>query len=627
VALPSVDVLFLEFAAQGIRGVAPPGGRATLRPGYNVVAADGAALARLLRALLYPAPQDGEELGRQQGPANSGPVRAGLTLVGDDRVTYRLVRDFAAGCQLHRFEPEKRAFVPVSQDLAEIAGLLRSTIGVPSPTRLGALLSLSVAELPSRAVGALASTPSLPATARQALSGEAARKRLEELRAELERARVAEKLQGQLDVATSRLFKLEEALKSGLRVQEAVAAAAAERGSLQPVAEATAALGDPAVRFAAYEKAAGKRQEAEGRIAAERQAIEEAQARGAPAPAWKEPPFLAGVGAGLVLLLVGQLAGDSDVRYLSLLDIPAFGWSAWLLLHWIDAQEAWGRLARRSRVIDDWEAKVQAQFARDAGPVNDALQGLGLRQLPELREALERLAAADRAVAEARQLQAEWESDAQTTDALAERGRVEEEMKAIEGQLSAQAGGFVRDVQAIELELARVEAEAAAPAPAAPAPMAVPTPARPLVAVASGEPLRGLLERAAAELGGSAPSVARALSVKASQAVAAFTLNRLTGVSADDRGNVQVMSGGRTLPAMTLPPAERDMVYLALKLALLEQALAGGKSVALLEDAFAGLSDGVRRTAGRLIKAQARPGQVLHATTDPAFREAADHQV
>jgi hypothetical protein len=623
-------VLYLEFAAQGIRGVAPPGGRATLRPGYNVVAADGAALARLLRALLHPTPQDGEELARLQGPASSGPVRAGLTLVGDDRVTYRLVRDFATGCQLHRFEPEKRAFVPVSQDLSEIAGLLRSPIGVPTLERLGALLSLSVAELPSKAGGALAATPSLPVAARPVLSGEAARKRLEELRGELERAHVAEKLQGQLDVAQSRLFKLEEALKSGQRVQEAVATAAADRAALQPVADAAATLGDPAARFAAWEKSAGKRQEAEGRIAAERQSIEEAQARGAPAPAWLEPPFLAGVGGGLVLLLIGQLAGDSDVRYLSLLDIPAFGWSAWLLLRWIDAQEAWGRLARRSRVIDDWEAKVRAQFARDAGPVSEALKSLGLQQLPELKDALERLAAADQAVAEARQLQLEWESDAQTTDALAERGRVEEEMKEIEGRLSDQAGGFVRDVQAVEADLVRVEAEAAAPAPApatpAPATVAVP-PQRPLAAAPGGEPLRGLLERAAAELGGSPPSVARALSVKASQAVAAFTLNRLTGVSADDRGNVQVLSGGRPMPAMTLPPAERDLVYLALKLALLEQALAGGKSVAFVEDAFSGLSDGVRRTAGRLLKALARPGQLLHATTDPAFREAADHQV
>ena len=156
--------------------------------------------------------------------------------------------------------------------------------------------------------------------------------------------------------------------------------------------------------------------------------------------------------------------------------------------------------------------------------------------------------------------------------------------------------------------------------------MVAPTPARPVAAASGGEPLRGLLERAAVELGGSPASVARGLSAKASQAVAGFTLNRLTGVSADDRGNVQVVSGGRPVPAMNLPPSERDLVFLALKLALLEQAVAAGKTVAILEDAFAGHSDAVRRTAGRMLKALARPGQVIHATADPAFREAADHQ-
>ena len=43
------------------------------------------------------------------------------------------------------------------------------------------------------------------------------------------------------------------------------------------------------------------------------------------------------------------------------------------------------------------------------------------------------------------------------------------------------------------------------------------------------------------------------------------------------------------------------------------------------DDAFAGLPDGARRLAARLLKAAARPGQLLHATADPAFREAADH--
>jgi DNA repair exonuclease SbcCD ATPase subunit len=324
----------------------------------------------------------------------------------------------------------------------------------------------------------------------------------------------------------------------------------------------------------------------------------------------------------VAFLVAGLAAGSSDLRYLSLLDIPAFGWSAWLAWHWIDAREAFGKIGRRGRLVDDWEAKVQAQFAKDAGALQAALKTLGLGKPSELKEALERLAAADQGVAEAKQRLQEWEADAQTTDALAERARVEEEMRAVETRLSEQAGGFVRDVQSVEAELARVEAEAAAPPAPAPAPAPAPRPA----AAAGGEPLRGLLERAAAELGGSPASVARGLAARASQAVAGFTLNRLTAVSADDRGNVQVTSGGRAVPAMTLPPGERDLVFLALKVALLEQALAGGRSVALLEDAFAGLSDGVRRTGARLLKALAKPGQVIHATTDPAFREAADHQ-
>ncbi|HET9551713.1 MAG TPA: hypothetical protein VFP50_01990, partial [Anaeromyxobacteraceae bacterium] len=144
--------------------------------------------------------------------------------------------------------------------------------------------------------------------------------------------------------------------------------------------------------------------------------------------------------------------------------------------------------------------------------------------------------------------------------------------------------------------------------------------------VTGSEPLRALLERAAAELGGSPASVARAVGQKASQAIAALTVNRISGVAADDRGNVQAVSGGRPTPAMTLTPADRDLVYVALKLALLEQALASTKGVAVLEDPFGGLSDGVRRAAGRLLKQLAKGGQVIHATTDPAFREAADHR-
>lgn len=607
--------------------MAPAGGRATLRPGYNVVAADGAALRRLLEALLYPHPRDGESLPRAPGGPGTGPVRAGLTLVGADRVTYRLVRDFAAGSQLHRFDAEKRAFVPVSQDLAEIAAFLRDTVGVPAASRMASLLTFSAGELPSRSGGAgalgLGAAVAPAGAARPALSPEQARKRLRDLEAELEKAVLAERLQYQLDGLQSKLFKAEEALKSGQRIQEGLAAAEADRTALQGIADAAAGLGDAPARLVAHGKAVARRDEALARVAAEREGLEEAEARGRPRPLWERPGFLGGAAAGVLFLVLGVVGASagSDLRAAALLSMPAFGWAAWEAHRWIGAQDEWDRQGRRRRVVDDWERKILEQFERDTAEVGAVLKALQLTRPGELQDQLDRLAEADGAVATWRARLAEWESAPDTAGALAEKGRVEEALRGVEAQLASEAGGFVRDVRSVEAEIERVKAEPEAPAATPPPPPARSAPAAPV-----GEPLRGLLERAAAELGGSPASVARAVAQKASQALAGLTLNRLGGVAADDRGNVQVVTGGRPSPALTLPPADKDLVFVALKVALLEHAVATGKTVALVEDAFGGLSDGARRTIGRLLKQAAKGGQILHATTDPAFREAADHQ-
>ena len=53
-------MLVLEIATQGVRGLAPAGGRFALKAGYNVVAADGPTLRRLVEAMLHPDPADGE---------------------------------------------------------------------------------------------------------------------------------------------------------------------------------------------------------------------------------------------------------------------------------------------------------------------------------------------------------------------------------------------------------------------------------------------------------------------------------------------------------------------------------------------------------------------------------------
>ena len=325
--------------------------------------------------------------------------------------------------------------------------------------------------------------------------------------------------------------------------------------------------------------------------------------------------LLGGIGAGLLLLLLGT--AFPALRYLMLLDIPAFGWSAWVALQYVGALEGRERVERRRRVLEDWEQKVAAQYARDAGDVSAALKALNLTKLSELRESLSRLTDADAVVAEWRRRLADFEASPEASSARAEKARLEEEQSAAEARLSSEAGGFVRDVRSIQTEIQRLEAEALAPA--------APPPRPPSTAAASVEPLRRLLERTAAALGSSPSGAGRALAPQASQALAGLSFQRLSGLQVDDRGGVLALVAGRPTPALSLPPADRDLVYLALKLALLEHGLKETRAVGVLEDVFAGLSDGARRFAARLLKQVARPGQLLHATSDTAFREAADH--
>jgi hypothetical protein len=617
-------VILLELAAQGVRGVAPAGGRATLRPGYNVIAADGAALRRLLEALLYPDARDAEALPRAPGGPAGAAVRAGLTLVGNDRVTYRLVRDFAAGCQLHRFNPEKRAFALVAQELADVRRVLLE-VGIPPRSRLAPLLALSAAELPSRQGAAPPQAGGAPPQ-RQALAPEQARRRIAQLEGELEKARVAEKLQRELDALHARLTCAEDALRGGEQLREGLERALAARAELDGAAEAGALLGDVEARIAAFERASARREEARAKVEAERAAFAETEARGAPRDFWRDPLFWPAPAVGALLAIGGALgaASGSESRHVALLAVPAFGWGAWQALQWVGALEAWDRVARRRRIVDEWEKKALDGTERDATDVRAAMKAVGASSAAELRDAVSRVADADAVVAEWRRRLADWEASPEAQAAVAERADAEAAQSALEARLASEVGGFVRDSGSIEQEIRRLQAEARAPS----RPQAIPAPATaPATSPwkAGDDPLRALLEQAGGETGVSPAAAARAVAARASQALAGLSFQRLQSVQPDERGGLIVQSGGRPAAAASLSMADRDLVFLSVKLALVEQALAGGKVVALADDAFAGLSDGARRFAARLLKQIAKPGQLVHATTDPAFREAADH--
>jgi hypothetical protein len=612
-------VILLELAAQGVKGVAPPAGRFTLRPGYNVLASpDGAALARLVGALLAPAESDAGALPRAGG-APGGAQRAGATLAGSGQRTFRLVRDFARGAQLHRYDPAQRTFVAVAAELAGISEELLAA-GAPARPRFEWLQIIDPADLPSRAPGPGLSRPAPAAPARRVLGPEDAARRLAELRDELERARAAERLQLQLDGLQTRGFQAEKLLEQGAQLGEAVERARAARGELERLAAALATLGDLEAKIAGHARAVEKRDEALSHVAAERAALEEEAVARAPRPLWRVPTFAGGVGVGLASLAAGVWGafGGSSLRYLALCDVPAFGVAAAAALRAIGDLEVSERLGRRRALLDERERKAVEAYARDGAGLDRTLAALELKGSAGLREAAQRVADADRAAQAASEALAAWEALPETRGAQEEKARLAAEGAQVEKAIAAEAVGYLRDPRTVEAEISRVEAEQAAPAATAPA---APAPA-PAAARAS-DPIAAFLREGANAAGETPPALLRSIGKRAAQFAGALSGGRLGAVLLDERGNLTAQAAGRMTPASGLPPADRDVLFVALKLAAAERELRG--QLVVVGDVFAALPLPARRAAAALLKQLARGGQILHATSDPVFREAADH--
>ena len=614
-------MLLLEIAAQGVRGVDGAGLR--LRAGYNVLAVDGAALRRLVLALLRPDAPAPE--GWPAGGTAARAARAGLTLLGDDGVTYRVLRDFGAGWQLQRLDPERRAFAPVTDEPAAVAEHLHGRAGVPAPGRL-ALLFLAADELPSRraeVTGPVAAPP--PDVPRRAAAPSAP-----DVRAALERelaaARATERTRERLDELQGRLFRVEELLQEQRRLGERATAAEAALADLGPVAEVVTA--EVPALLEDHRRACARRDEALAEVEAERAALAEAAAGGHPRPFWRSIGFWAGAALGVGALAAGLAGHATGVRYLALLDIPAFGWAAWVALGWVGAVERQGRLERRRALADEHERRVVEAYQREAGPLQPLMAALGAASDREVEAALVRVEAAREAARSAREALLAHQQRPEVRAAEQERERVEMELRQAEALASAGGRDPAEDPGAEPGEPPRQAAPPPAPRPGAavervtiPAAGGAPRPG----ATAPEAAFAGLLAQARRELPWSVP-VAAAVERQASLALSALSAGRLPALALEPTA-VSVRTAAGRLPPAALSAPDRDLAWLALRLALIERLLAAAPAFALVDDALGAVPDGARRTAARLLKGLARPGQLLHATSELAYREAADHVV
>ncbi|WP_224246124.1 ATP-binding protein [Hyalangium gracile] len=647
---------FTEVAVQNVRGFSPQG-RFPFKQGFLVLKPPGgeiSPLAALSLALLYA---DGRGEDARFAAQGQKAAKAALTLVGQDNLTYRLLRDLGGVGTLHKQTAPGQPPELVSQDSTEIAQFLRAQVGLPSRTAWEHVYSLTPGQMPSRkprvrtskpdlkrpslpGVGgshpgmpALGSNPSLSGLAStQAVAPAedipAAEAKLKELEEELVKSRVMEDLQFKLDGLNSQLFEVERKLKSteGLRV----AVRDAENAwNAAPTPESLGLPADILTRVERYPKAVARREDALNRLAQER----EQEAQAAPVavePLKKNPLFWVGVGAGSLFLLMGIILGavlDTGWRYLTLLDIPAFGWAAMVALRYVDDLSKTSNVRSKEGMFSAREKKILEEFEVDAAPVRRALKALDVETPEEIPAMFERKGLLEQRLTELRDQLTAMESDPEYVAAGQQRDSIKEQIEQLNAEIGKK-GSFVRDLREVERELSRTK-ESIALAKSGAVPMAAGA-ADPGMGAASGpmeDPSPVLMKVAADLLSMDVPTVAGLLRDRCTQYLSALTDRRYLGVEWDKDGLGSVFVPGQQLGVGEIPPRDMDMYYLALRMTVVEKVSARVKYPFILEHPFAGMDEVKLPLIGRMLKHLGTLTQVLLVTNHPGLPQLAEGTV
>jgi hypothetical protein len=627
----------LELAVQGVRGFAQ-GGRISLKPGYLVLRsqAPGAVpLCGLVSALCFSDGRGGDAAYLAPGQKSG---KAGLSLFGNDQITYRLVRDLGGAGALHRLNKASNQFEVVTQDASEAGQYLRSQVGVPPKTTFEQLFCFTRAQLPTQRPKPkqAAAGPAQPALQKSSLASAqpvaaaadigAAEARLVELERELVVTREFEQLQFRQDGLASQAFELESKLKGGdgLKVALKDAEAAFERA---PTPESLRLTKDILSSARRYPELVQRRDEALAKLELERQEVEAApQAATYVEPVWKDVRFVAGLVAGVVFLGLGAML-EGYPKYVALLDIPSFGFAALLALKYVEDLQGLTRVSRKGDFLAAREKKIRDEFEAEVVAVREAMATANVETPSELLEVLTRRPLLGEKVAELRAQLQQFEQDPEYAQAAAKFQQLKVEQESINQRLVAE-GGYLRDVREVEREAARTrEAIAKAKSPA-PAPAAAAEPA--FAAVPTGpaevfdDPMPSLLMLGADLLTTDVLSLGAALKDRCTQYLAALTDRRYHSLEFDKNGKAFALAPGRRIPAGELPGKDLDLFYVAVKLTLIER-YCGRYKVPVLMEELPGLVDAAKVPLwGRMLKHLGTTTQVVQVSGDPALPAMAD---
>ena len=455
---------WVEFALQGVRGFLPSV-RVSLKPGYWTLLPNtpGAPLVGLTSELCFPDGRGGDA--RYASSEGGNTSKAALWIVGRDRATYRILRELGRSGALHRVNPATRGHDLVTEEPTEMAQFLRAQVGFPPRGRYETLFTFTPGQLPSkrpkrsagpaaRAGGAgLSSAPETPIDPAQA------RARLAELEKEMALSTEVERLQFRADGVSAQVFQLEAKVKSAQGLEQEFADA--QRGLQQaPTVEGLGLIPDIVERAKAFSALVAKVDETLARLEGERQ-VDVVKSPTA-TPLQRDARFWAGMALGAAALFTGASV-TGPLKYIALVDIPAFGLAALVALKRVEDLQ-WAELAvRRGDRLGDRERQVREQFETEAQPVRNAMKILGVEQPHEIVLALEEHARWAEKVSDLQKRLNQARMHPEYVAASTQLAELRAEQEALNAKL-AEKGSYVRDARDVEREMARMR-EALAPAP------------------------------------------------------------------------------------------------------------------------------------------------------------------
>ena len=617
-------MLFLELAAQSVRGFSPSI-RVALKPGYSALQSPTdlpAPLSGLIIALAFPDGRGGDSAFLAPG-AKAG--RAGLSIQGHDGSVWRIVRDLGGAGGLHKFNKATNQFDVVSQDALEMGQSLRAGAGFPARSTWEQLFTLTGPQLPtrrpkgpSRGAGRAASAAKaarLPTASWNMDSGASAPvedpTRLPALEAELVTSRRANEVQFRLDGINSELFSFESKIRGWDEMAQKLTAAQAELATVAD--QASSSLADDIIPRAKRYPDERKRYEDQlARFEEEQQALVD-HGPPPPPPLRRDQRFLGAVAAGLALF-VGAMFMEGGLRYLAMLSMAPFTLAALLALRFIEDLQHASRDGGKAEVLAGRSKKLTDDFALTTAVVQSAFAKVGASTLEEFLEVMERrLTLRDHV----KTLEQEWAATQADPEYAAVASKVAElkvDQEVCNQELLGLSGGFVRDVRDIEREIARIkEPEVAPPPPSVSGEGFAP--------VATGpteiwdDPAAPLLMLATDLFTTDIPSLWSVLHDRAVQYLTALTDRRYHGIQVDKDGHATLEAPGREISARELPGKDLDLMYLALRLTLIEKAAVQHKLPVVIEDTFNTVLDPAKQPLfGRMVKHLGSLTQVLHVS-------------